>query len=364
MKKNVFIYLGSTVLLLILTVLGLVNQSYKTLIIIKPKVEPIEANFNVQVDNLGGDNSIRGQIIEIVTEDQEKFPAKNSTNEYDYAQAEIKIINNSSQGQTLVNKTRFLSSKELLFRLTKEVFIPAHQSIKAVIRADKPGPDYEIGPDRFTIPGLSSALQSKIYGQSDAPMTGGVKNVGLIEQKDIDQAKKELQEKIYQKILDEFKKQINDPTNKVAFQTKILSENIDAKAGDKKSEFNLRMKIQAGGVAFKRDDLLNLAVVKLQEKIPAGQELWQTEDDSLIYRLKEYNLTQQRALMEIQFRGKTAISKNNEALSKDKFKNLSEDEIKEYLNGVSGIEASEIKFSPFFLKKASSSEKRIEIKIK
>jgi len=90
----------------------------------------------------------------------------------------------SSAPQTLVATTRFTTSDGKIFRLTDQVIVPGAEikdgkiipaSIEGSIVADKPGPDYNVGPlDRLEIPGFKgTARYGKFYGELSKPTTGG-----------------------------------------------------------------------------------------------------------------------------------------------------------------------------------------------
>lgn len=95
-----------------------------------------------------------------------------------YGKGAIEIINDSGNGQTLVATTRFLSESGVTFRLDARVFVPARGRVSAGITADQQGPQGDVPVGRFTIPGLSSASQALIYGETSAPTSGGVTSSG------------------------------------------------------------------------------------------------------------------------------------------------------------------------------------------
>lgn len=86
----------------------------------------------------------------------------------------VTLVNETGAAQPLVATTRLLSEGGVLFRLRDRVTVPAGGTVEAAVYADQPGPSGDIGPSRFTIPGLSPALQASIYARSSSPMTGGV----------------------------------------------------------------------------------------------------------------------------------------------------------------------------------------------
>lgn len=90
------------------------------------------------------------------------------------AEAEFEFINETNVGQTLIPTTRVLSADGVLFRLRDRIQIPANGSIAAIAAADQPGSSGNVGPGRFTIPGLSASQQAVIYAELKSAATGGV----------------------------------------------------------------------------------------------------------------------------------------------------------------------------------------------
>lgn len=90
------------------------------------------------------------------------------------AQGEVDIRNQSSQEVALVTNTRLLSENQVLFRLKEPVTIAANEHAVVEVYADQPGQTGDIGPSRFSIPGLGGDLQALIFGQSNETMSGGL----------------------------------------------------------------------------------------------------------------------------------------------------------------------------------------------
>lgn len=113
------------------------------------------------------------------------FVASDSKEVSQKAAGRVTIYNAySSAPQTLVATTRFITSDGKIFRLTEQVVVPGAEikdgkiipaSIEGSVVADKPGPDYNVGPlDRLEIPGFKgTARYGKFYGELREPTTGG-----------------------------------------------------------------------------------------------------------------------------------------------------------------------------------------------
>jgi type IV pilus assembly protein PilM len=90
----------------------------------------------------------------------------------------IDLINTTRNAQTLVATTRLLSEGGILFRLDDRVLVPAGGRISAHMTADRAGAQGDVPAGRFTIPGLSAALQTQVYGETKEAMRGGVTYIG------------------------------------------------------------------------------------------------------------------------------------------------------------------------------------------
>jgi hypothetical protein len=100
----------------------------------------------------------------------------------------ITIVNNSSQNQSLVATTRFLTPSGVLFRLKTATTVIAGGSTVAEIYADNPDTLPEVQPTRLTIPGLSSTLQESIYGELKETIGGPAREASAVLDADIMQA--------------------------------------------------------------------------------------------------------------------------------------------------------------------------------
>jgi hypothetical protein len=352
-KKITYIFAGLTLIILVLALIGLIRQSYQATILIYPKHHRTELNFS---------ETFEAKILEEIVEAEETFAPKTLVSMEDFATGEVFIINNSNQNKKIIATTRLLSPDNLLFRLTETVVIPAHQKVKAKVRADKPGQEYEIGPTKFTIPALSSILQTQIYAESKEPMTGGLKKIGIVTQSDLDEAMASLKNKLKEQAIENLEKKIKDPNLKIAVRTDILENESDAKANEEKEKFTVKMRLKVVAALINENELLQKTNQKLLTQIQTDQKLASIDQSTFRYRLKSYDNEEQKATLEMYIAGEVIMSEGNDLLSKTHFINKSKEEIKNYLQNIEDIEKFKIIFSPFFVKRAPEDEKRIVIK--
>lgn len=354
-KKIGYLFVTLTSIILILTIAALIQMSYRAKIVIYSNLEPIEINF---IENM------ECQILEKAATIEETFSPSALVTMEDFATGEVVIINNSYNNQTLVATTRLLTPEGLIFRLTEKVTIPARQKIKTTVRADKVGELYEIGPTKFTIPGLSSILQKQVYAESEKPMTGGIKKVGIVTQKDIDEATNQLKDKLSATIVEDLKKELANKNLKMAIRSEIIDFFSSAKANDEVDKFTIKLELKVTAALLNEEQLIKLAQEKLATSVAKGRKLEKIDPMTFAYRLKEYDVSNQKATLEIHLAGNSILNENNIAFSKENFLGRSQKEIINYLIGIEGVEGVKVKFSPFFIKTAPQSPNRIDIIIK
>lgn len=361
--------MGLTVLIFAGIMFGLFNASYGAKIIIIPEPEEIDINFNIQIKQEAAadqNNILSGHILETIQEAQQINTAQATVSMEDYAEGEIILTNNTWQNINFVASTRFASPEGLIFRAINKIRIPSKGQAGVLVRADQMGQAYDIEPTEFSIPNLRDPyLKNNIESISEKPMTGGLKKTGIVMQSDIDKAQKELQEKLYAKGISELEKQLPESDLKIVIKSEVIEQSSDANAGDEKAEFNTLVKLKIGAVGFNEKKLLDLAVATLKQQTPEGKNLSAFEPNSLSYRLLDYNLAETQANLEVQFRGYMTINANHQILEKIHFRDLSLNEVKNYLAGFKEIRESQIRlWPPLILKKTPQNIDKIEISIK
>ncbi len=373
-EKIGYLFLALTILIIIGIIFGFFNLLYGAEILITPKAQEIDTNFTIQIkENLNDEESITnpeilaGKFTEIIEEEEASFSPQASVSMEDYAEGTITLSNNTWNTITFVPSTRFASPKGLIFRAINRIKIPARGETDVLVRADKMGAEYDIDPCTFTIPNLRSAnLKENISAESKEPMTGGLRKTGVIMQTDLDQAKKEIQDRLHTQGLEKIKQELTpDSDSKISLKSDIIEEKVNAQVGDERGEFTVSTKIKMQAVSFNEKELLNLAIESLNKKITTGKQLAGYEPKSLSYRLTEYNLEEKRANLEVQLRGYMILNLESEILNKEMLSGMSEEEIYEYFNQFPEIQEVKIKFWPsFFLKKIPEEKNKIKIKIK
>lgn len=336
----------------------------KAEIIVTPHKYLVNAEFNVNVEKVPlSENSIAG----LVTED-----TRSASMEFDIegegqvkegaAKGEVTIFNKMPTSQVLVKTTRLLSEGGILFRLSERVGVPANGSVTASVYADKAGESGDIGPTKFTIPGLSPSLQDKVYAVSEEAMHGGKVVIKTVREEDIDRAKNVLKEKTISEVKENLNKSF-DETKGLVFWSEVLSEQINAKAGDEKERFEVGMKIKTLAVIYNRSALEEMAREKVNLVVPAGRAIKEVLLQDIKIDLVKYDSSSESAVIKVSVPANTVIKDDAEVLNKEQLMGLKKSDAKKYLEDFEEIESVEIKTRPFWLRRLPSTAERIKIYI-
>ncbi len=261
-------------------------------------VKDMVSSFDVVLDTTKKDPSkLPADLLETIVEKRIKVPVEAEPQVVTgLATGIATIYNNRSYEQTLVATTRLLSPNGLLYHTKEEIDIPAGGKKNVAIYADKEGKGQELGPTRFTIPGLSSSLQSLVYAETNVPTIGGEERIWLITQNTLDKAKEAFVAEFKENILSGLSKDVIAAWKDSALRGESVLENVmeseiieittKEQPGEKieedpskaqgedagKVQIEVRAKIKMKGVKFDVLRLEQLAKLDLADKVEGDIE--------------------------------------------------------------------------------------------
>jgi hypothetical protein len=165
--------------------------------------------------------------------------------------SEGKIFIYNTKGTTpqrLVKNTRFESKDGLIFKIKESVEVPAPKkdaagnlvpgSVSADVYADGTGEQYNIPPQRFTVPGLKGSEQyESIYGESSADFAGGFEGEKyIIDEDELSTAKQQLHIDLRKKLLEKLRESkpagfiLYEPAIAFSFETLPPTQHGDSMA--------------------------------------------------------------------------------------------------------------------------------------
>jgi len=336
------------------------------------KVTCDKAIENVDVSN----KVIPAELIETEKLITEEFLSSGKALKEKKAEGIIRVYNNySTLAQTLVASTRFVSADGKLFRSIEKVTIPGgkYEGGKFVISyidikvlADQPGPEYNIGPSTFSIPGFAGTDRyTKIYGKSFQDMTGGQKEeVPQVSKEDLDEAKKVLSEKALKESEASLKEKISSEF--ILLKGGISSETLEtfslAKPKDELEKFKFQVKARSTALVFKKEDLENFSKDFILSQIEKTKK-FSEKSLKLDYLPEIIDLKTGKIILSIKVEAKIYSDIDQNSFKKALLgKSLSETKL--FLENQLQITKVEVKFWPIWIKNVPKDVERIDIQLK
>jgi len=222
--------------------------------------------------------SLNFETIQLEKEESQTGSATEMARGGQKARGQIIIYNTySSKSQRLNDQTRFETPDGKIYKTQKAVVVPGNGSLEVTVYADKTGPEYNIGLKDFTIPGFKGTPKyTKIYGRSKTEMSGGTnQDVLVVSEKDIDNAKNALKQKIENYLREKIIQQ--KPAEYLLYKNALIidfsDDSSNPKVGDIADKFIFKEKGRATGFLLKKSDLSkaltenkeNVSVINLEE---------------------------------------------------------------------------------------------------
>ena len=354
-----------TFLVVTIVLLGVIIffTSKKASIVIVAKTDNKNVNLMVNVaERKTGDVSIVGLVSSTKFSWSEKyFPTGNKTTD-GLAVGEVTIYNETNAVQTLVKTTRLLNTNGVLFHLSDRVSVPANGEIMAKVYADQPGATGNIGPSKFTIPGLSEDKQKVIYAESTKAMAGGVRTIGVLSAEDLKSAKADFANKVKQAV-EKSVTPVGSYTEKLVFvpDTNIV---VDQDVGEEVSEFNLSGTSTAVVVYYNNEELKNLLGREVANQVDATSEKPLSINKEPQVSLASYDLQKQTAQLSVYQDVLVTLDVNGEKLAVSNFFGKKKDEIERYVFGLGHVVGVDVKFSPGWIRTAPAVGDKVQVVVK
>jgi hypothetical protein len=327
--------------------------------VINVTIEPIEKDLAYRVLLSAEDplpsNAIPGQFGEVEASAEASIPlVPDTSDETDIAGGVVTLHNETNSSQLLIATTRLLTTDGLLFRLQDRVLVPAQGTVDAVVKADEVGEEYQIGPTKFTIPGLNNNLQELIYASSAIAMLPGGAEPSTVTETDL----LALREKTLSALLVNARNALVekglDVPEENLFVT-ITDETISNEVGEEASALSMKLEAKVAGVAFSEQDLRQTIIST------SGARSGILPSSELVYEIQGYDAETKSAAVVGRTSVGSALSTDSSIFSKANFVGATPEEVQRFLLNYEGISAVDVTLSPYWQKRLPRSSRRIDI---
>lgn len=305
-----------------------------------------------------------GEFLETEGEINQQFKSSGVLLKMVKAEGVLRVYNNYHLGQILVANTRFLSSDGKLFRSKKRVYIPSGTSVDVEVIADEPGPEYNIPPTIFSVPGLAgSPRYTVVFGKSFSSMKGGAQDkVAVVTEDDLRKAEDLLKEKVVSQLKNKIKTNA-EVNSRIILDEAICQEVVEtsssAKVGEEVEQFTYGLKMKLKGLSFRKEDLESFAKHVVLSKVPADREIVPA---SLKLSYQSEAIREDEMVLSLNVGAKT-YSEINTDLLKRRLVGKKLKEGKELLLQNEQIFTAQIKILPFWKRKFPENPEKVKIKL-
>ncbi|MFA4937315.1 MAG: hypothetical protein WC575_03450 [Patescibacteria group bacterium] len=331
---------------------------------ISPETEILETDIVVTSETDQGE--LQGNILSIEQTKETTFKAKGTGVKEEKASGQVTIINDNNQAQSLITATRLLSPDKILFRITKAVSIPAGGRTTVEAISSEPGAASEIGPTKFTIPGLNATLQQKIYAESKEPMIRREKPGAKILATDLEDARNNLKEKITQESLPALREKLPEDKrdSSVVYKVDILDSKSSKPADSEATEFTYSVTAKVTAIFYNPENLRVAVISRLNQAQNSGKEILSLEDQSAAVSVLNILTDNSEATLQVKYLGQVSWKDVNKIITKDDLLGRTPEEVQKYFAAFPGIKNVEVKLSPFWVTAVPTIADHIELIIK
>lgn len=319
-------------------------------------------------------NVFPGNLIEAFAENTEKFSTTGKKNIGEKAKGSLTVYNYwESNPKTFAAGTKFLSSSKTFVSpasfsvsgtaIKEGNLVPGTVSIN--IEAEAPGEEYNVKAGRFTIVGLPTAQQEKIYGTASQDLAGGFsREVQVVSQEDYDNAKNKLLENLSTAVDKDLKTKAQGmkilEKSIVSHDPEVISSSgVDQEA----AEFEMKVRLRKQAMVFDFTKLSEFLAQILGRQVPSdkmvsipAEEDYGLVVDKTAYDTKELNLT-----ANVQAK---IISRIDAEKIKTTVVGKTKSTAENYIKSQEGVAKVEFKFRPSWFPKIPDLSRNVQVQIK
>ena len=230
------------------------------------------------------------------------------------ASGTITIFNTENRDWPLVAQTRFQTDEGIIFRTNSPVTVPRATTegpgtTEIYVVADQVdaygevvGERGNIEPTRFFLPGLREESRTKLYAENTEPMSGGVTDfITYVSSEDIEAARNKLREELLKNSVVDLREEVEKRSRadnaeyrllegSRAIQTGEAQINVPPELeGSEVETFEINGTVRVSGVYYDHDSLLSILTNELLLRKSPQKELVRVNEDSLNYRIFEWD---------------------------------------------------------------------------
>jgi len=345
-----------------------------------PKTERITLSETVTVDlNISSvdlaANTISGRLVTSEKVGSAEFASTGQIQTEGKARGKITVYNAYSSSPRNFIPSRFVSADGKLFWSIGSITVPGASQeggktipgeVEITVEAAEPGPEYNIEPTTFALPGLAgTALYTSTYAKSFNTMSGGHRGeVSSVSQDDFNQAGESLISDLNSQSKNELFGSIRDDMVLLdqAIVTETLEEKSSHEVGAGTDKFKIEARVKSEAVAFSQAEIENFILGKVTSDLDSDRII---QEGSLDIEYNVFSVDLGSGQMIIDIEASANIYDDIDVVSVERSllgKSISESKI--FLNSLPKVIKAELNYRPFIRFSMPKNEKDIEINFK
>ncbi len=378
-RKRVFLIVGGVVLLIVFWILAVIFLPKASIVVKSDSVESnAEVTFTVDTAQKSlneGSKTIPAISKQTKKSDSVKVSATGKKDVGDKATGTMRFIN-CNQADKLTDNTRIvpsgtaITSNGLTFITTADASVPpSGYSISGNCKSDKSsspvgvvaqnsGDQYNLSTRSYSVSGFST------ISATGSDMTGGTtKNVSVVSDDDIANAKQQLNDKSKDTAKSELTKLLKDANLfplPDTLQSSTANVTSTPNVGDEASDVTVNSEVTYTMLGIKRDDLRTLVINDAKKDIDTTKQ--QVNDDGLdkaVFRFESKKSDNQQTLS-VQSTVSTGVHVDQDDLKKQ-IAGKKRGDVQTIIGALPGVKDVQVKYSPFWVSITPKKASRITI---
>lgn len=350
----------------VLVVIGaLWISSVQARVTIHTKHDSVSQQIVIELAKSPDQGQLSGRVVEGTFDKIQEFSVQPGDGQTATGPAKgtVKIINNYSRPQTLIAKTRLLTSDGKLYRIDKTVEVAPKQSVTVSAHSDQEGSQFSLESGvKMTIPGLWIDIQKWIYAETATPFAPSTSSGKVVSASDVTNAQKALEDAVFEQAKKTLMSEANVGTDwDGIFTKKVLETKSNMTPGQQADSFLASVRLDVTGVFYPKQDMELLVKQKLRERFPDGRELVNFDPSAIVYSIDQLDVKQEHARVSVTAQAESRLTENSPSIAKEAFMGLSLEEARSKLSGVDGVQSVDIQIQPSWIGKIPTSKDHIQL---
>ena len=376
MQKRL-LWVGLAVLAILL-LFGLNYYFTKARVTLHAKAEQVNAQFQFSADPGAQESDIDGGVLAARKISNNKslnapVQATGTKDKGSKASGQMTIYNEyDSNPHRLVAGTRFVGPGGLVFRSTEDATVPGGGlsggkivpgKTTVPVQADQNGDQYNLGPARYSIPGLGG--NDSIYGQGSQMQGGTTKTVKVITQADADKARQAALDAEKDDVLNDLRGEADKGQYVIeaSFFQDVTSANSNPGVGEEAQTATMTVQVTNSVLAVQKSALSDLAKSEEAEQLGGDKQIYDDGSDQMQITASGKPTAEGEQKFSAKATAYAGEKIDTEALTKE-IKGKKYGEAMDIATRVPGVERADIKITPTWATKMPGIQKHIKIEIK